>query len=97
MHPAQIFCVVVFAAAVIASGVIQEAVRSQLVSRLYGEQQISWRDFRTIGDWFGQGGMWRLHRQYYPTSRLRFWFAASLSTMVLALTLGSVFQAYGVR
>ena len=94
MHSAQVFCVIVFAAALILSVLIQEVVRAQLVTTLYGGQQISWRDFRTIGDWFGQGGMWRLHQQHYPASRLRFWFAASL---VLAFIVGSVLQAYGVR
>jgi hypothetical protein len=88
---------VVFAAALIASGLIQEVVRSQLVSRLYGGQRISWRDFRTVGDWFGAGGMWKLHQQYYPASRLRFWFAASWAAMFLAFAFGSLLQAYGVR
>ena len=97
MHPDQAICVTVFFVALIVSGVIHEAIRSQLVSRLYGLQPISWRDFRTVGDWFGQGGMWSLHREYYPESKLRIWFAASLSAMVLAFALGSVLQAYGVR
>ena len=97
MYFAQIVCPAVFLTSLIASGVIQEVVRSQLVSRLHGEQQISWRDFRAIGNWFGQGGMWRLHQQYYPESRLRFWFAASLSAMVFAFALGSVLQSYGGR
>lgn len=97
MHPAQLICVLLFATAVVASGLIQEAVRSQLISRLYEGQQISWRDFRYIGDWFGQGGMWRLHQQYYPASKLRFWFAASLAAMFLAFVFGSFLQAHGMR
>jgi hypothetical protein len=92
----QLFCVVIFAVAVLSSCLIQEVVRSQLVSRLYGSQRISWRDFRYIGDWFGEGGMWSLHQRYYPDSRLRFWFAV-LTAMVLAFAFGSLIQARGLR
>lgn len=97
VHSAQYVCIGLFWVALITVSAIHETVRSQLVSQLGGEQQFSWRDFRSAGDWFGQGGMWMLHKQYYPESRLRFWFAASLSAMVLAAALGAVLQAYGVR
>lgn len=97
MHLGQVLCFAIFAAAVVASAVIQEVVRAQLVDRLYAGQRISWRDFRNLSDWFGQGGMWSLHRQYFPRSRLRFWFAASFVAMFVGFTLGSVLQAYGVR
>ena len=94
MHLVQRVCVAFVVAAMIASGLIQAAVRSQLVSRLYEGQQISWHDFRYIGDWFGRKGMWRLHQRYYPASKLRFWFAVSLAVMFLAAVL---LQTYGVR
>jgi hypothetical protein len=87
----------IFFVALIVSAVIQEAIRSELVSRLYVEKPISWREFRTVRDWFGHGGMLSLHREYYPESRLRLWFAVSLSAMVLAVALGSLLQAYGMR
>lgn len=97
MHAAQVVCVVVFSSGVIVSCLIQEVVRSQLIGRVFGEQRVGWREFRNIFDWFGEGGMWRLHREYYPASTLRFWFAASVSAMLLAGVLGFVLQAYGVR
>jgi hypothetical protein len=97
MHPAQLVCVVVFAGAVASSCLIQEVVRSQLVSRLDGNPQVGWRDLRHIGDWFGQGGMWSLHERYYPACRLRLWFVVSLVAMALAAIVGGLLQAYGVR
>jgi hypothetical protein len=97
VHNAQIICTTTFFVAFIVSILIQEAIRSELVSRLYADKPVGWREFRTARDWFGQGGMWSLHREYYPESRLRFWFAASLSVMILAIALGSLLQAYGVR
>ncbi len=97
MHQLKLACLALFPAAVVSSCIIHETVRSQIVSRLYGNQRISWRDFRNVVDWFGRDGMWNLHHQYYPASRLRFWFAVSFSAAILAFILGSFLQAHGIR
>ena len=96
MHLAQLFCETVFTLAVVLVVVINEAVRSQLVTRLYGGQA-SWREFRSAFDWFGRDGMWNLHHQYYPASRLRLWFAVSLVIMIVAFAIGGFLQAHGTR
>jgi hypothetical protein len=97
MHPAQLVCVFVFLAGLIAVCLIQEIVRSQVINRLEMGDRVSWRTFREAADWFGQGGLWRLHKEHFPASSLRFWFVASVALMLLAFGFGSVLQAYGVR
>lgn len=97
MHPAQLFCVLVFTFALGFVVVINEAIRSQIVTRIYGGQRVSWREFRSALDWFGRDGKWSLHYRYYPDSRLRLWFAVSLVIMVVAFAFGGFLQAQGIR
>ncbi len=97
VHPAQAICVAIFFMAGIACVLTEELMRSEVVDQLNGVQQISWSDFRSVTDWFGEGGLWRLHQQYYPSSRMRFCFAASWATVLVAFIVGSILQAYGIR
>ena len=84
-------------ATVVAGIVLQELIRSQVIRRLGGKDRFGWRDFRSGTDWFGQGGLWSLHREHYPTSKLRFLLALCLATAVLAFAYGSYLQSRGIR
>jgi hypothetical protein len=97
VHAAQLFCVLVFTLAVVSSIAIHEAVRSQLIVQLYEGQRVDWRELRSAFDWFGRGGIWSLHHQHFPASRLRLWFAVSLIAMIVAFAFGVVLQAHGIR
>jgi hypothetical protein len=84
----------VLAALFLALVFIEEAMRRQVHHARYGNQEVSPWSVRYVNEFFGQYGVWNLHRRLYERSGVRLWFWAVLVAFFVCLALAACGYVY---
>lgn len=85
--------IALFAASLLAGVPIFEAIRTAVNEKLSPEYRFRFFRGRMGDEWWGHGGLFSMHAQFFPDSRLRILFWLDAAMMFIAVVLAAIAQS----